>query len=93
VLEPRFVRSLSRLASSDDDVDSLTCAVAAPEGCVATRLCGKIRGSILTANPMARKKKTARKTLPADIGKVLKRLHYPLDGATRVAVSRASSGR
>ncbi|BFG81108.1 IS6 family transposase [Paraburkholderia terrae] len=28
---------------------------------------------------MARKKKTARKTLPADIGKVLKRLHYPLD--------------
>ncbi|MFM0514838.1 IS6 family transposase [Paraburkholderia sp. RL17-373-BIF-A] len=28
---------------------------------------------------MAREKKTARKTLPADIGKVLKRLHYPLD--------------
>jgi hypothetical protein len=28
---------------------------------------------------MARKKKTARKTLPADIGKVLKRLRYPLD--------------
>ena len=28
---------------------------------------------------MARKKKTARKTLPADIGKVLKRVHYPLD--------------
>jgi hypothetical protein len=27
------------------------------------------------------------------VAKVLKRLHYPLDGATRVAVSRASSGR
>jgi transposase-like protein len=28
---------------------------------------------------MARKKKTARKTLPTGIGKVLKRLHYPQD--------------
>jgi hypothetical protein len=29
VLEPRFVRSLSRLASSDEDANSLTCDVAA----------------------------------------------------------------
>jgi hypothetical protein len=42
---------------------------------------------------MMAKTKTPRKTLPTGIGKVLKRLHYPLDGATRVAVSRASSGR
>ena len=27
------------------------------------------------------------------LARVFKRLHYPLDGATRVAVSRASSGR
>ena len=31
------------------------------------------------ANAMAKKKKTLRKTLPAGIGEVLKRLHYPLD--------------
>jgi hypothetical protein len=42
---------------------------------------------------MAKTTKTPRKTLPPGIAKVLKRLHYPLDGATRVAVSRASSGR
>jgi hypothetical protein len=45
------------------------------------------------ANTMAKTKKTLRKTMPAGTGKVLKRLHYPLDGATRVAVSRALSGR
>jgi hypothetical protein len=31
------------------------------------------------ANAMAKKNKTLRKTLPAGIGGVLKRLHYPLD--------------
>jgi putative transposase len=30
-------------------------------------------------NAMPKKKKTLRKTLPAGIGKVLKRLRYPLD--------------
>jgi hypothetical protein len=33
------------------------------------------------------------KTLNPALAKVLKRLHYPMEGATRVAVSRASSGR
>jgi hypothetical protein len=47
-------------------------------GSVAIRPCGKIRGPISMANAMA-KKKTLRKTLPAGIGEVLKRLHYPLD--------------
>ncbi len=48
-------------------------------GCVAIGHCDKIRGPTLMLNTMSEITKTPCKTLPAGIGRVLKRLHYPLD--------------